>query len=76
VPITDTSPEIREMQFRILKEMPDEQRSRIALEMIDFARAIAEAGIRSVHPDWTERRIMLEILRRALWPQPLPAQLR
>jgi hypothetical protein len=75
MPITDTSPEIREMQFRIYRAMSDEERSQLALEMTEFVREIAKAGIRRDHPDWTEWQVILELLRRALWPEPLPVQL-
>jgi hypothetical protein len=75
VPISDTSPEIREMQFRILRKMSEEERSRLACEMTEFAREVMKAGIRRDHPDWTTRQVHLELLRRALWPQPLPEHL-
>lgn len=64
------------MQFRIYRAMSDEQRSLLALEMTEFVHEIAKSGIRRDHPDWTERQVNLELLRRALWPQPLPARLR
>jgi hypothetical protein len=64
------------MQFRILQAMSGERRLRIACDMTDFLRDLAKAGIRSQHPDWTERQVILELLRRALWPKPLPAQLK
>jgi hypothetical protein len=76
MPISDTSPEIREMQFRILRAMSDSQRSRLACEMTDFAREVMKAGILRDHPDWSTRQVHLELLRRALWPQPLPEHLR
>jgi hypothetical protein len=44
------------MQFRIYRAMSDAQRSLLALEMTEFVREIAKAGIRRDHPDWTERQ--------------------
>ena len=76
MPISDTDPTAREMQFRILASLPDEQRSLLAYELTEFAREMMKAGIRRDHPDWTERQVHIEILRRALWPQLLPERLR
>jgi hypothetical protein len=76
VPLKDTSPDIEEMQFRILRGLSNERRFLLACEMTDFAREVMKAGIRHDHPDWTEKQVVLELLRRALWPQPLPIDLR
>ena len=76
VALSDTSLEAREMQFRIWQSMSDERRSELAIKMTEFARELAKAGIRRDHPEWSERQITLELLRRALWPQPLPAGLK
>lgn len=76
VALSDTSSEVREMQFRIWKSMSDERRSQLGMQMTEFARELAKAGIRRDHPEWSERQITLELLRRALWPQPLPAGLK
>ena len=70
VALSDTSPEVREMQFRIWQSMSDERRSQLAMQMTEFARELAKAGIHRDHPEWSERQIRLELLRRALWPQP------
>ena len=56
--------------------MSDERRSELAVQMTEFARELAKAGIRHDHPQWSERQVKLELLRRALWPQPLPAGLK
>lgn len=76
VPISDTGPKIREMQFSIYRSMSDEQRSTLACEMTEFLREVMKSSIRHDHPEWTERQVMIELLRRALWPKPLPALLK
>jgi Rv0078B-related antitoxin len=76
VPVSDTSPKIREMQLSIYRAMTDEQRLRIAMEMSDCVKEIQKAGIRSLHPDWSEQQVIRELLRMTLWPEPLPESLR
>jgi hypothetical protein len=43
------------------RQLSPEQRVRLALEMSDEVTAIAEAGIRARHPDWTDARIREEV---------------
>ncbi len=76
MPLTDTSPEAREVQLRVLRAMSGEQRLLLAMEMSEFARDLARAGIRRDHPDWNEAQVTRELLRFAFYPQPLPARLR
>ncbi len=47
----------------------------LAYEMSMFARELMKEGIRRDHPDWTEAQIKRELLRRAFFPEPLPAWL-
>jgi len=47
----------------------------LALEMSEFARELAVAGIRRDHPQWTEAQVARELLRLAFLPAPLPAWL-
>jgi len=56
--------------------MSGEQRLVIALDMSLFARELAKEGIRQEHPEWSQTEVERELLRRAFWPAPLPAQLR
>jgi hypothetical protein len=72
MPISDTSPEIEAMQIRIIRSMTVEQRLLTALEMSLFARELMKAGIRNDHPEWTEREVWLESVRRVFLPLPLP----
>jgi hypothetical protein len=57
----DTSREAHEVQMRLYRSMTDAQRSELALRMSDDIRQIAAEGIRTRHPDYTERDV-----RRAL----------
>ncbi len=54
--------------------MSGEHRLLLALEMSDFARELAKAGIRREHPDWPEASVSRELLRLAFFPAPLPAR--
>jgi hypothetical protein len=76
VTISDTSPAAQALQLQIQSAMSGEQRMTLAYEMSMFVREIMREGIRSDHPDWTEAQIARELLRRAFFPQPLPAWLR
>jgi hypothetical protein len=74
--ISDTSREIEARQISIIRSMTTEQRLLIALEMSLFSREIMKAGIRRDHPEWTEKEMRIEILRRAFLPAPLPTWIR
>ena len=74
--ISDTSPEIEAMQLEIRRKMSVAQRWQVALELSDFCLELRKAGLRSEHPDWTERQIVTELFRLDLLPNPLPAALR
>jgi hypothetical protein len=74
--ISDTTPEIEAMQIRIIRSMTTEQRLLIALEMSLFSREIMKAGIRRDHPQWTDRQVRMETLRRVFLPAPLPSWVR
>ena len=75
VAISDTTPEARAIQEQILRNMSEEHRLRIALEMTDLARDLARTRIRQEHPLWSEAQIVRELLRLAFLPDPLPAGL-
>jgi hypothetical protein len=76
MPISDTSPEMEAMQIAIIRSMTVEQRLLNALDMSLFARELMKAGIRRDHPEWTEREVWIEALRRTFLPLPLPAGIR
>jgi len=76
MPISDTTPEARDCQLQTLRALSGEDRMLLAYEMSMFLRELMKEGIRRSHPDWTEGRTTLELLRRAFFPAPLPAWLR
>ena len=76
MPISDTSPEIAEMQMQIRRQMTPDERFRIAIELSDICRELRKAGIKREHPDWSERDVMIELFRLAFFPEPLPAWVR
>jgi hypothetical protein len=74
--LSDTSPETEALQLAIRRSMTAEQRLLVALEMSECCREFRKAGIRRDHPDWSERKVMIELFRLAFLPQPLPAWVR
>jgi hypothetical protein len=69
-----TSPAAQEVQLQIYRAMTGEQRLRLAFEMSLFARELMKAGIRNDHPDWSEERVIREVIRLAFLPDlPRPA---
>ena len=72
VAISDTTPEAQSLQFEIWQKMSGEQRIALAYEMSMFVRELAAEGIRRDHPDWTDKQVSRELLRRAFLPAPLP----
>jgi len=76
VPISDTKPEIAEMQIQLFRSMTGGQRVLMGMEMSLLSREFTKAGIRREHPDWSEREVILELLRLAFFPKPLPAWMR
>jgi hypothetical protein len=72
MPLSDTSPEIREKQFEILRSISDEQRFSLGIEMSLFARDLLKDAIRREHPEWSEPQVIKEVLRLALLPNSLP----
>jgi hypothetical protein len=76
MPISDTSPEIEAMQLEIRRRMTGPQRLHVAFELSDTSQALRKAGIKREHPDWPERQVVLELLRLAFFPEPLPAWVR
>lgn len=69
----DTSPEAAAVQLRVLKSMSGEQRFLTTWRMSVLARELTKARIREQHPDWCEKEVIREVLRRAFYPKPLPA---
>jgi hypothetical protein len=76
VALSDTSPEVEALQLAMIRSMSGEQRLLRGLELTLFAQQFAKAGIRQMHPNWSDREIMLEIFRRAFLPEALPPWVR
>jgi hypothetical protein len=73
---SDTSPDAQAVQFQVQRAMSGEQRLLMAFEMSMFARELAATRIRQEHPEWGEVRVVRELIRLALLPEPMPASLR
>lgn len=73
---SDTTPEARRIQLEVYRKMSGAQRIQLAFEISDLTRALARAGIRDRHPEWSESEVKRELLRLAFFPSPLPARLR
>lgn len=74
--ISDTSPEIAAKQLELRRKMTAAQRLSVAVEISETYREFRKAGIRTQHPDWTERQVMIELFRLAFLPEPLPSWVR
>lgn len=64
VSLEELSPEQRRRYYQYLASLTPEQRLVMALDAIDTARALMEAGIRHRHPDASEREVQAHIAAR------------
>jgi hypothetical protein len=55
-----------EIQAGILRSMTGAQRLALALRMSHLSRSLAIAGLRERHPEWSDDRIMAELVGVAL----------
>ena len=62
----DTSPEAWEVLTRLQRQMPPEEKLRLAFEWSEIVRQFAEAGLREQYPQASEREILLRYARRTL----------
>jgi len=60
----DTTIEAVRVQFEILRKMSPEKRTLISFELSDNVRQNVIAGIKKLHPDFTDTQIKMELLRR------------
>jgi hypothetical protein len=60
----DTTPDAHRKQIEILRKMSPEKRALISFELSDNVRQNAIAGIKKLHPDFTQTQIRRELLRR------------
>ena len=64
------------MQLEIRRRMTISQRLQVAFELSDTSQALRKAGIQREHPDWSERQVVIELLRLAFLPDSLPSWIR
>ena len=60
----DTTPDAHRKQMEILRKLSPDRLALISFELSDNVRQIAIAGIRKMHPEFTETQIRRELLRR------------
>jgi len=61
--VTDTPLHVRRRLAGVFASMTGAERVAQALEMADEAKAVAVAGIRARHPEWTDADVSVEWLR-------------
>ncbi|HEX6161217.1 MAG TPA: hypothetical protein VF111_13675 [Thermoanaerobaculia bacterium] len=59
----DTSPEAAAVQYAIHRRMTPRERFEAAIEMSDFARELAKAGLRSRHPEMSEEELHFALIK-------------
>ncbi len=59
----DTSEEAWEVYRSVIAAMTPARRVEMAFELSEWGRELARAGIRSRHPDYTERQVSLALFR-------------
>ena len=59
----DTTIEAMRKQIEILRLMGSEARLKMAFDLSDNLRSIAETGVRERHSDYSEQQIKREVLR-------------
>ncbi len=62
----DTTVEAARKQFEILRRLTPQKRALISFEISDNIRQIVIAGIKKMHPDFTDTQIKKELLRRTV----------
>ena len=60
----DTTPEAFAVYWRVLRAMRPEERARQVAEMSDTVHAMAFSNVRECHPEYDERQVALDVLRR------------
>jgi hypothetical protein len=62
----DTTVEAVRKQFEILRRLTPQKRALISFEISDNIRQNVIAGIKKLHPDFTDTQIKKELLRRTV----------
>lgn len=60
----DTSTEAMAIEYKVLASLSMEDRARMTFELSDNIRDIAVAGIRASHPEYNDRQLRRELIRR------------
>jgi len=63
---SDTTVEAARKQFEILRRLTPQKRALISFEISDNIRQNVIAGIKKLHPDFTDTQIKKELLRRTV----------
>lgn len=66
---TDTCKNAEAVQFSVLRKFGPKRRSELAAQWSDNIREVAMQGIRDRHPDYDDRRVVLEYARMTLGEQ-------
>jgi len=61
---SDTTVEAAKKQVEILRRLSPEKRALISFDLSDNVRQNVIAGIKKLHPDFTDTQIKMELLRR------------
>lgn len=59
----DTSKKAEEVQIEILKKMNPERRLEIALQLFETEKNLLMEGIKTRHPEYTEKEVKLALIR-------------
>lgn len=73
---TDTTPEAAAIHLAIQQRMTGAERMALAIELSQAVREIQLEGLRSRHPDWSERELVRGLMRSLYRPEELPPDLR
>jgi hypothetical protein len=63
---TDTSLDAIRVQHAVYRRMTPEQRLELTFQMIASTRALSASGVRSRHPEYTDRQVELAVIRLTL----------
>jgi hypothetical protein len=62
----DTTPEAAWVQIEVFRRMWPRKRLHMALQLSDSLRAIAAAGVKSRHPEFSAEHVKLAVIRMSL----------
>jgi len=68
-PLSDTPPEVEEVQFALLRDLPPWHNLRLAAGMWDAARRLMLAGLRAEDPDASPETLQRRLMDLLLGPE-------